>query len=480
MVKKRIKSGIEIHQQLDVGKLFCGCPGELRSDKPDLVVKRKLYAVAGEGGKIDAAAAYEESKKRTYIYEGYSDSTCEVEFDEAPPYGLNPEALKVGLQIAVLLNAKPLSVTQVMRKTVVDGSNTSGFQRTVVIARDGYVKVGEKKIRIDSIALEEDSARRVAETKDSVTYRLDRLGIPLVEIGTAPDITSAEEAREAALKLGDILRSVKVKRGIGTIRQDVNVSVPGGARTELKGVQEPALIPKSINWEAERQRQLINKKQKVESAVRNAKPDGTNKYLRPMPGAARMYPETDIPLVRISDKLIKEVKKNLPKLRSEIIDEIKKKGVSNEFANLLVKERRVDLFNALMKTKANANLIAKCLILFPKDIAGKRGLSFEGVCNRLNFETLAKIFDYVKKCKLAESAVRQVLENYVKEKDLAKAIKSVSVKKTSPSSLKSEIQKVLKSKPGLTHGGYMGLLMGKLKGKAQPSEIAKLLSELLK
>lgn len=475
-----IKAGVEIHQQLDVGKLFCCCPSDLRAEEPDVVVKRKLYAVAGESGKVDAAAAYEESKKRTYLYEGYDDTTCEVEFDESPPREINPEALKVGLQIALLLNAKPLSVSQVMRKTVVDGSNTSGFQRTVMIARDGYVKVGKKKIRIYSIALEEDSARRVGETKDSVTFRLDRLGIPLVEVTTSPDIESAKELKEVVLKLGDILRSVKVKRGIGTIRQDVNISIPKGVRTELKGVQEPALIPKLVDFEVKRQLDLIKKKQKIEMTVRNAKPDGSNKFLRPMPGAARMYPETDLPLIRVSNDLIKEVKKNLPKLRSEILEELKKKGVSEEFAKMLVKERRVDAFNSLLKSKVHVNLIAKSLVLFPKDIAGREGLSIEGVSNRLNVEILEKIFSLVKKGKVPESAVRNVLLAYVKNKNLDRAVKSVSVSKTSSSGLKKEIQKVLKEKPGLSQGGYMGLLMGRLKGKAQPQEIAKLLSELMK
>ncbi len=480
MSKKKIKSGVEIHQQLDVGKLFCCCPSELMVSEPDVIVKRKLYAVAGEGGKVDAAAAYEEGKKRTYIYEGYSDSTCEVEFDEAPPRELNKEALKVGLQIALFLNAKPLSATQVMRKTVVDGSNTSGFQRTVVIAMNGYVVVNGKKIGVDSIALEEDSARRISETKDSVTFRLDRLGIPLVEIATAPDISSAEEAKQVALKIGDVLRSVKVKRGIGTIRQDVNVSIVGGDRTEIKGVQDSKLIDKSIEWEVERQEGMVKKKQKVERTVRNAKPDGSNKYLRPMPGAARMYPETDIPLVKISDSFVKEIKKNLPKLRSDVIKEIRKKGVSEEYAKMLVKERRVDAFNELLKSKVNVNLIAKALVMFPKHIAGSEGLSVEGVCNRLNVDLLGKVFDYVKKKKISESAVRQVLVSYVKDKNLEKAIKRVSIKKISSSAVKGEIQKVLKQKPGLSQGAYMGLLMGKLKGKAAPQDIAKMLKELMK
>jgi len=152
-----------------------------------------------------------------------------------------------------------------MRKTVVDGSNTSGFQRTTLIARNGYIETStKKKIRVDTVCLEEDSARRIKESENSVTFRLDRLGIPLIEIATAPDISSGEEAKEVALKIGEILRASKVKRGLGTIRQDVNVSIKGGERTEIKGVQEPTLIVKVVESEIKRQLELIKKKENVE------------------------------------------------------------------------------------------------------------------------------------------------------------------------------------------------------------------------
>jgi len=176
-----LKSGIEIHQQLDTRKLFCNCPSLLRKDEPDFQVERKLHAVAGEQGKVDVAATYEASRSRDFIYQGY-DTNCLVELDEEPPHELNPEALKIALQISLLLNAKIIPITQIMRKTVIDGSNTSGFQRTVMIARDGSVETSSGRVGIESIYLEEDSARPVSKEKGRVVWRLDRLGIPLIEI----------------------------------------------------------------------------------------------------------------------------------------------------------------------------------------------------------------------------------------------------------------------------------------------------------
>jgi glutamyl-tRNA(Gln) amidotransferase subunit E len=222
--KLKFKSGLEIHQQLDSHKLFCDCPSILRNDEPDFTVHRKLHAVAGESGEVDRAAEYQASLKKEFVYNGYSNNTCLVELDEEPPHSINEEALKIALQIALLLNCTILPLTQIMRKTVINGSNTSGFQRTVLIARGGYVETSLGKVGVDTICLEEDSAREVKKEGDKVYWNLDRLGIPLVEIATAPDIKSAEQAKEVALHIGDILRSCKVKRGIGTIRQDVNIS----------------------------------------------------------------------------------------------------------------------------------------------------------------------------------------------------------------------------------------------------------------
>src|SRR3989344_3047969 len=183
-----LKCGLEIHQQLDADgkKLFCNCPSVLRRDDPDFVISRKLHAVAGESGEVDVAAAHAASFDREFNYQGF-DTTCLIELDEEPPHQINFEALKIALQISVLLNCRILGMTQIMRKTVVDGSNTSGFQRTVLIAVDGHVDTSFGKVEIESVALEEDAARVVSRDDKIAVYRLDRLGIPLIEVATAPN-----------------------------------------------------------------------------------------------------------------------------------------------------------------------------------------------------------------------------------------------------------------------------------------------------
>ncbi|WOF15447.1 Glu-tRNA(Gln) amidotransferase subunit GatE [Methanoplanus sp. FWC-SCC4] len=248
-----LKAGIEIHQQLDTKtKLFCRCPTVLRDTaEKNGEFQRYLRATESEMGEIDRAAE-EEMKKQNRIYTYYAyDTTCLVENDEEPPSPMNPEALDLSLTIAKMMGMKPVEQIHIMRKLVIDGSNTSGFQRTSLVALNGKIPAGA---RIESICLEEEAAQRV----EGDTFSLDRLGIPLAEITTAPDMNTPEQVREVAGYIGMLLRSTgKVKRGLGTIRQDVNISIRDGARVEIKGVQDLNLIDEVVRREVKRQQSLL-------------------------------------------------------------------------------------------------------------------------------------------------------------------------------------------------------------------------------
>ncbi len=259
-----MKIGFEIHQQLDTSKLFCPSPSILREGDPELNINRRLRPSQSELGDVDEAAMKEFLKGKSYNYKVYSDTICLVELDEEPPRGPNAEAVESALIMALLFNADIVDEIHFMRKVVIDGSNTSGFQRTAIIAFDGFLETGSGRIGIPTICLEEEAARKVSEDGLTTTYNLDRLGIPLVEITTSPDITSPKQAREVALKIGELLRATgRVKRGIGTIRQDVNISIEGGARVEIKGVQDLNTIPGLIEKEVERQKKLIDIKKEL-------------------------------------------------------------------------------------------------------------------------------------------------------------------------------------------------------------------------
>ena len=255
--------GLEIHQQLATGKLHSRMPSELYDFGLDEMPKtwnrshRKLRAAQGEGGRVDVTARFESQRNRSFVYL-QSPNAGLIELDEAPPLSHDSDAVDTVLTIAAMMNAKPVSSMQVMRKTVVDGSNTSGFQRTTLVATNGFIETDLGNVGIDVICLEEDSARKL-ETKSTsdgevVFYTLDRLGVPLVEIATAPDIQTPEHAQSVALMLGTLLRETRrVRRGLGSIRQDLNVSIACGVRVEIKGCQDLDWIPQIIKIEMARQ-----------------------------------------------------------------------------------------------------------------------------------------------------------------------------------------------------------------------------------
>jgi glutamyl-tRNA(Gln) amidotransferase subunit E len=265
--KVGLKVGLEIHQQLNVGsKLFCSCPPELFKEDPEITFLRRLRPTQSELGQVDPAAYFEFQKGVKILYEASHTSSCLVEMDEEPPHPINLDAVKVVLTASLMMNMQPVDEVHVMRKTVIDGSNTTGFQRTTIIALDGWIKVGDKVIPMQAASLEEDAARKTGTQDEGKTirYRIDRLGIPLIEVATAPVIYSPQEAQEVAFAIGRILRDTqKVMRGLGTIRQDLNVSLPNGALIEIKGVQELELISTVVDYEVQRQLNLIAIKEEL-------------------------------------------------------------------------------------------------------------------------------------------------------------------------------------------------------------------------
>ena len=266
--------GLEIHQQLNTKhKLFCPCSTDLTDDEHDEEIIRNLRPTQSELGQIDRAALQESLRDMTFKYEAYNNHTCLVENDDEPPHALNREALDICITIASLLNMKMVDEFHTMRKQVIDGSNTGGFQRTGLAATDGYLDTPYGRVAIESLGLEEDAARRIDSDGEYTQFRLDRLGIPLAEITTDPSMHHPEQIKEVAYMIGQVLRSTNVKRGLGIIRQDVNISITRGARVEIKGVQDLDLMPVIVENEVTRQLALADIKDEL--IKRNAKVEDT-------------------------------------------------------------------------------------------------------------------------------------------------------------------------------------------------------------
>lgn len=595
--KLNLLVGLEIHQQLASDtKLFCRCPIR-KSEEFAHSIRRKLKPVAGELGEYDPAALYEYLRNKNFVYHYNTESSCLVELDDDPPKAVNEKALHTALQICKLLDCEILDELHVMRKTVIDGSSVSGFQRTTLVGTGGFIETSLGNVGIRTICLEEDSAPAVKKEGDTIEYRLDRALIPLVEISTAPDIRSPEQAREAAEKIGLLLRSVDVVRGIGSIRQDVNISIEGGARTEIKGFQELERIPKLVENEAGRQialleikkelkkkgvqevkakpldvtsvfkatknnmlRKVIGEKgrilaaklpfagmmkmqcghhtfgkelssyaeaygygiihsdenldkyqlswefsrirealgagkdlvlivagrepEKAISAVierakqcligvpeetRVAEGDGS-KYIRPLPGTERMYPETDIRPVRITGKMMKAP---APKTLLEKEKELKKM-LSEELAAQIVKSREFSLFEKFREEyRIDPGIIVTALLSTIKDLR-RRKLDTE----KITEDVLGNVFMLVEQGRLSKDAVPQALEMICRGKTVNEAAKSLQT--LSEKELRSIIRETIKSNPKANESALMGFVMQKVRGRADGKTVIRILREEMK
>ncbi len=625
--KVGLKVGLEIHQQLNVNsKLFCSCPPELFKEEPEITFLRRLRPTQSELGQIDPAAFFEFQKGVKILYEANYKSSCLVEMDEEPPHPINLDAVEVVLTASLMMNMQPVDEVHVMRKTVIDGSNTTGFQRTCIIALDGWIKVGEKIIPMQAASLEEDAARKTGTLDEGKTirYRIDRLGIPLIEVATAPVIYSPIEAQEVAFAIGRILRDTgKVMRGLGTIRQDLNVSLPNGALIEIKGVQELELISTVVEFEVQRQlgligikedlakkgvkaealkqdfvnvadvfkdtkckviRKAIDKNQKamavrllgfagllgrelmpnfrlgtelsdrakfwgrvggifhtdempnygiteaevealrkavgavegdavvfvadtaenvldalkavveraqeaitcVPAETRTAKDDGTTRYMRPRPGAARMYPETDIPAQPITDLFVEKVRSHLPEpAEKKLARLIKQYGLNVKLAKQLIDSEYILLFEETAKTSGVAASTIAAFLTETVKALKRENIQTENVTDdqistvfkvvgsgELAKEALSDVFSWLSKNenKTVQDAVAALGLKMFTEADLAPIIDRIIVVN------KQQIEKLGKTAQGI----LMGVAMKEVRGKANPELVGRLLRERLK
>jgi glutamyl-tRNA(Gln) amidotransferase subunit E len=621
-----LKVGLEIHQQLNtMAKLFCSCKPALFKEEPEITFLRRLRPTQSELGQVDPAAYFEFQKGVRILYEANRETSCLVEMDEEPPHALNMEAVETVLTVALMMNAKPVGEIHVMRKTVIDGSNTTGFQRTCAIALDGEIKVGTKTVPIQHTSLEEDAARKTGEKEgNTIKYRIDRLGIPLIEVATAPVIKSPKEAEEVALAIGRILRGTgKVIRGLGSIRQDINISIPNGALIEIKGLQELELVSLVVEYEVQRQLNLIKirdelkkreikeeqivdkffnvtnifkdtkckviqkaleKKQQVlaaklpkfkgtlkielapqlrlgtemadrarfwgrvgglfhtdempaygvteqeienlrkevragdEDAVvfvadkpentedalkavlerarealkgvpqetRAPNADGTTKYMRPRPGAARMYPETDIPPVQITREKMDRIRAHLPELPEKKFERLQKEyKLNDKLAGQVLNSEYSELFETIVKESHVSPTTIAAFITETLKALKRDAIPVE----RITDNQLRDIFKLIDEGKLTKEALPDVVTWLCKNEDktIQEAVEALGLQSISHDNLKKLIGKIVEDNKDLvkkrregSFGALMGFAMNDLRGKADAAIVSEILKEKIR
>lgn len=618
-----LKVGFEIHQQLaSKSKLFCRCPnmGNASSDSYDYEFIRRLRPTLSELGEYDKAALFEFSKGKVIRYLASKSTSCLVEIDEEPPDDVNREALETALIIALALNANIVDEIHVMRKIVIDGSNTTGFQRTMLIATDGMLRVKGREVRVQSICLEEDAARLVKDEGNLRTYALDRLGIPLIEIALEPVTAGIDELVDITLSLGRLLRaSRRVARGLGTIRQDVNISILNSKSVvEVKGVQRLDQLRKVIEYEMHRQyalhiiAELLKEKgltfnasvydvtdilrdtrskvirnalerqgvvkaivvkdfagmlayepyegirlgkelselvrfyglggifhsdelpaygitdkevdsirsslrladsdafillagmdEQVRNAIdavierlryafigvpaetRAATDDGRTVYSRPRPGAARMYPETDVPPIAVSKDILDSLMSSIPKPWDEYIDDLSKRyNINKVLAEKVFDSEYFELFEELASSSSiQASFIASVLT------EGIVSLERQGLdASRLKVEHIRYAFNRLAEGHIAKESILNIFSIIMQGKadSVEQAVSIMGLKAVSDDELVKIIDGIIEENSSLINakgmnalGALMGIAMGRLRGKVDGSKVNRVLKERL-
>ncbi len=252
-------AGLEVHQQLlTERKMFCRCPARRYTTTHDGEVLRHMRPTLSELGEYDGTALMEFKTKKNIIYLLHEDNVCTYEMDDTPPFLVNQQAVDVAIEQCLMLGCDIVDEVHIARKQYLDGSIPTGFQRTAIVGVNGRLPFAGREITITQVSVEEDSCREVSDRGHLIVWRTDRLGMPLIETVTGPDLRTPEEVEEAILLIGRVCRSTgHVRVGIGASRQDVNVSVRGGRRVEIKGVPQARWARLLVHGEAVRQVNLL-------------------------------------------------------------------------------------------------------------------------------------------------------------------------------------------------------------------------------
>jgi len=268
-------SGLEVHQQiLTKKKLFCHCPAGVfnKNDDYDAELIRHMRPTLSELGEYDGTALMEFRTRKEITYRINNKNSCTYEIDDTPPFPMDREALENALEISLLCKFNIVGEVHITRKQYLDGSIPAGFQRTAILGVEGEIPLKNKKVKLIQLSIEEDSAREISDIGHKRVYKTDRLGMPLIETVTYPEMVNPDEVKEACDYIRFLNRSTgKVRTGQGAGRQDVNVSCKGGTRVEIKGVSHTKWIPELTHVESYRQWALLAIKKELKKRVSNPK-----------------------------------------------------------------------------------------------------------------------------------------------------------------------------------------------------------------
>lgn len=442
---------------------------------------------------------------------GRKANTCVNEIDLGHPGAMpevNKEAVARAIQACTAFHMTIDPLVKFDRKNYYYSDLAKGFQITQQfhpIGRNGYVMIdtpeGKKKIRIERIHMEEDTAKQYHLSKFSL-LDFNRAGTPLIEIVSKPDMTNGQEAEAYVEELRQTLYYIGVsdcKMEEGSMRCDVNVSIaPKGAdhlgtKNEIKNINSISNIGKAVDFEVARQKKLLEAGEEVHQETRRFDDKtGETILMRRKEGNVdyKFFPEPNIFPIRLSDEWIRDIQEHMPELPEARKERYASEyGLSDHDISILIANKEMsEFFEQVMKYADDAKNVCNWLL---SDISGWLNKNEQTISDcSLKPEHLAKLVRMIDEGKISNSQAKKLVDDLMAGRDPEEAAKEKGLVQVSDEgAIAAMVEEVLDANPQAIQdfkngknravGFLTGQVMKKSKGQANPGIVNRLIKESL-
>ena len=443
---------------------------------------------------------------------GRKANTCVNEIDLGMPGTLpevNKEAVKKAIMACTAFHMTIDPLVKFDRKNYYYSDLAKGFQITQQfhpIGRNGYVVIntpqGEKKIRIERIHMEEDTAKQYHLSKVSL-LDFNRADTPLIEIVSKPDMTNGQEAEAYVEALRQTLYYIGVsdcKMEEGSMRCDVNVSIaPKGAdhlgtKNEIKNINSISNIGKAVDYEVERQKKLLEAGDVVHQETRRFDDKtGTTILMRRKEGNVdyKFFPEPNIFPIRLDPKWIADIQAHMPELPEARRARYQKEyGLSDHDIDILIANKEMsEFFEETMKYARNAKAVCNWLLSDISAWLNKHEKTIDH-CD-LKPQNLAKLVSLIDAGEVSNAQAKKLVDDLMAGKDPQKSAEEKGLRQVSDTgAIKKMVTEVLDANPQAIEdfkngkdravGFLVGQVMKKSRGQANPGMVNKMVRDALK
>ena len=488
MAKYQPTIGLEIHVELKTeSKMFCSCRNDSEERRPNINI---CPVCAGHPGTLPV---------------------------------INWQAVKKVIKTGLALNCQIPEYSKFDRKNYFYPDLPKGYQISQLyqpLCKEGFLKIGDKKIKIKEIHLEEDTGSLIHPPgADYSLVNFNRAGVPLMELATEPDMESAKEARKFAQEFHLIMHYLDVSDADmekGQMRVEVNISLARtvvrgeeeiklGTKVEIKNLNSFRSVEQAIECEIKRQAEILDKGKKVIQETRgwdDIKGVTVSQREKETAQDYRYFPEPDLPPLHITRDMVNEIRAEIPELPLKKKERlIREYGLDEKSTEIFVYNKNLGEFFEKVISELPPNLPKESLSRQSKlavnyIITDLQGLLKGNLVSEKSFlvtaENFAQFITLIYEGKISSKIAKQVLGemfktgadplHIIKEKDLSQITNESDIEKIIKEVISKNPKPVQDFKSGKSNAFQylIGQIMAASRGKANPEAVSKLLTKLLK